>query len=256
MLLMHAMFSPDRASENARRRAGPGSRIEVDQVCARQGRAAQSPMLLCSNASLFKQINHLYRCHPMRSSEPFERLSPVREFTHEGLAMTANGAVDLETKTGFKFHVRPANPDDDAALAEFFRHVSKDDLRFRFLSAIQKVSDKQIAEMTHVDHRRTEDFMVYAAGGKDIIANAMLAADKAMETAEVAFTVHSDYKGKGLETALLEYVTKAAKARGLKKLQSIESRENHCTIELERKLGFTARGIDGDPMLVLLEARL
>lgn len=170
--------------------------------------------------------------------------------------MTTNGAVELVTKTGFKIEVRPANSGDDAALAEFFRHVSKDDLRFRFLSAVQKVSDKQIAEMTHVDHRRTEDFMVFEAGGQEIIGNAMLAADKAMETGEVAFTVHSDFKGKGIETALLEYVTANARARGLKKLQSIESRENHCTIELERKLGFTARGIDGDPMLVLLEARL
>ncbi len=44
--------------------------------------------------------------------------------------------------------------------------------------------------------------------------------------------------------------------RGIKKLQAIESRENHCTIELERKLGFTSRGIEDDPMLILLEARL
>lgn len=170
--------------------------------------------------------------------------------------MLMNGTVDLETRTGFRFSVRPANEGDDAALAEFFEHVTKDDLRFRFLSAVQKVSNKQIADMTHVDHRQTEDFLVYVTGGTDIIANAMLAADKKMDTAEVAFTVHSDFKGKGLETALLEYVTGYAKARGIKKLQAIESRENHGTIELERKLGFKARGIDDDPMLVLLEATL
>lgn len=170
--------------------------------------------------------------------------------------MLMNGTVDLETRTGFRFSVRPANEGDDAALAEFFEHVTKDDLRFRFLSAVQKVSTKQIADMTHIDHRQTEDFLVYVTGDNTIIANAMLAADKKMETAEVAFTVHENFKGKGLETALLEYVTGYAKARGIKKLQAIESRENHCTIELERKLGFTARGIDDDPMLVLLEATL
>ena len=170
--------------------------------------------------------------------------------------MTTSQTVELETRTGFKAFVRPATDTDDAALAAFFEHVTKDDLRFRFLSAVQHVSPKQIAEMTHVDHRQTEDFLVYDKSGKFIIANAMLAADKALQTAEVAFTVHEDYKGKGLETALLEYVTQQAKARGFKKLQSIENRENHCTIELERKMGFKARGIDGDPMLVLLEASL
>ena len=170
--------------------------------------------------------------------------------------MTTQDATTLETRSGLHFRVRPATPSDDAALAAFFEHVSKDDLRFRFLSAIQKVSPQQIEAMTHIDHRQTEDFVVFAAGGRDIVANAMLAADKAMVTGEVAFTVHEDYKGKGLETALLEYVTRAAKAKGLKKLQSIENRENHCTIELERKMGFKAKSIDGDPMLVLLEASL
>jgi N-acetylglutamate synthase-like GNAT family acetyltransferase len=170
--------------------------------------------------------------------------------------MSTNGTVQLETRTGFKAMVRPVGPEDDAALAEFFRHVSKDDLRFRFLSAIQKVSDKQIEAMTHIDHRQTEDFLVFEPGSNRIIGNAMLAADKSLNTAEVAFTVHEDFKGQGLETSLLEYVARNAKTRGIKKLQSIESRENHCTIELERKMGFTAKGIDGDPMLVLLEASL
>jgi len=170
--------------------------------------------------------------------------------------MTPNDTVELITKAGLCIAVRPANEKDDPALAAFFEHVSKDDLRFRFLSAVQKVSPEQIAAMTHVDHRQTEDFLVFESGGPEIIGNAMLAADKSLQTAEVAFTVHSDFKGQGIESALLKYVTETARARGIKKLQSIESRENHCTIELERTMGFTARGIEGDPMLVLLEASL
>lgn len=162
----------------------------------------------------------------------------------------------LETNTGLRCGVRPAEPTDDAALAAFFEHVSRDDLRFRFLSPVAKVPAKQIAAMTHVDHRQTEDFMVFAEGGSEVIANAMLAADTSLDTAEVAITVHSDFKGQGLETALLEFVTAAARARGIKKLMSIESRENHCTIELEQKMGFKARGVDDDPMLVVLEASL
>jgi len=42
----------------------------------------------------------------------------------------------------------------------------------------------------------------------------------------------------------------------LKKLIAIESRENHCTITLEREMGFKTKAIDGEPMLVMLETTL
>ena len=168
--------------------------------------------------------------------------------------MTKLATAELRTRTGFIVHVRAAEASDDLALARFFEHVSKDDLRFRFLSAVQTVSDTQIAAMTHVDHRQTEDFMVF--DGKRVIANAMLAADKKMETAEVAISIDADYKDRGIESALLDYLAQVAKARGIKKLQAIENRENLSLIELEKKAGYKARGIEGDPMLVMLETTL
>lgn len=172
-------------------------------------------------------------------------------------SMTINPVVELETKSGFLLAVRPADESDDAALTAFFEeHVTKDDLRFRFLSPIQHVTQSQIEAMTHIDHRQTEDFLAFAPGSDEIIGCAVLAADKAMQTAEVAFTVHADLKGKGIESRLLEYITAQARARGIKKLQAIENRENHCTITLKREMGFKAKGIDGEPMLMLLEASL
>ncbi len=170
--------------------------------------------------------------------------------------MTTLNITALTTATGFQMEVRPAQAADKDALGAFFEHVSKEDLRFRFLSAIQHVPDKQIAAMTDVDHRRTEDFLAFAPGSTRIIANVMLAADVALNVAEVAVAVDAAYKDRGIEEALLTHAAQAAKARGIKKLQSIESRENHAGIALENKLGFSAHGIEGDPMLVLLEARL
>ena len=55
--------------------------------------------------------------------------------------MTRNDwSRDLTTRTGLTFHVRPVHPDDEAALAEFFRHVTPEDLRFRFLAGVKEVS--------------------------------------------------------------------------------------------------------------------
>lgn len=55
----------------------------------------------------------------------------------------ARAADELATYTGFTFDVRPADKNDEPALAEFFTHVTKDDLRFRFLSAMQNVSTRR-----------------------------------------------------------------------------------------------------------------
>ena len=45
---------------------------------------------------------------------------------------------DLITRTGFRFHVRPAMASDEAALGEFFTHVTPEDLRFRFLTGLRQ----------------------------------------------------------------------------------------------------------------------
>jgi acetyltransferase len=162
----------------------------------------------------------------------------------------------LATRSGYRFEVRPAHPGDEALLGEFFGHVTQSDLRFRFLSSVQKVSAAQLDEMTHVDHRQKEDFIAFDVDTGRVVANAMLAADKDLNVAEVAISLHEDFKGRGIGWTLLEYVATCAKARGIKKLQSIESRENFTAIELEREMGFVARPLDDDPTLVVLEATL
>lgn len=172
------------------------------------------------------------------------------------LPENADWTADLTTRSGFEFHVRPVSVADDAALSAFFKQVTPDDLRFRFLTGLREVGPARIAEMTHVDHHQKQDFVVFAPDGDAIIANAMLAADAKMETAEVAISIRQDLKGRGIGWTLLEHVARYAKAQGIRKLVSIESRDNHAAIELEREMGFTARPIDDDPTLVLLEASL
>lgn len=168
----------------------------------------------------------------------------------------ANWSAILKTRSGFECPVRPVTTADDPALTAFFAHVTPDDLRFRFLSSIREVGAARIAEMTHIDHKQTQDFVVTEPGGDAIIANAMLAADAQMETAEVAISIREDMKGRGIGWSLLEHVARYARAQGIRKLLSIESRDNHAAIELEREMGFTARPFDGDPALVILESQL
>lgn len=162
-------------------------------------------------------------------------------------------SVPLTTNSGFEFHVRPVHPDDKEALKEFFAKVSKEDLRFRFLSAMPKVSDSILDDMINVDHDHKEDYIALDIDDKTIIASAMIGANTDRSEAEVAIVTRSDYKHRGMSWTFLEYVTKEARRSGIKKLQSIESRDNHEAIELEREMGFTAKSYPGDATLMLLE---
>nr|WP_244846680.1 GNAT family N-acetyltransferase [Mesorhizobium sp. L-8-3] len=106
--------------------------------------------------------------------------------------------------------------------------------------------------MTDVDHRLTENFLACVDGGETIVATAMLACEPTFEKGEVAISVRSDYKHKGVAWELLRHLARYAEARGLKALEAIESRENHEAIELEREQGFVAEYYPDDPTLVLI----
>ncbi|MCH4152137.1 MAG: GNAT family N-acetyltransferase [Sphingobium sp.] len=162
---------------------------------------------------------------------------------------------DLVTRSGYRFQVRGAEERDEAALEALFEHVSPQDLRFRFLTAVGHVPHDMIAAMSHVDHDRTENFLAIDADGT-VVGSAMVAADDQLERAEVAISIHEDYKGRGIGWTLLEHVAADARRRGIKRLQCIESRDNHAAIELEREMGFTARAFEGEPGLVIVESVL
>jgi N-acetylglutamate synthase-like GNAT family acetyltransferase len=122
-------------------------------------------------------------------------------------------SADLVARDGYAFHVRPAARSDEEALAEFFTHVDKDDLRFRFLAAVQKVGHDQLQALVNVDHERTENFLAIAPETGNIIATAMLAADETLVNAEVAVAIRADFKRRGISWTLLDHVARFAVGR-------------------------------------------
>lgn len=161
----------------------------------------------------------------------------------------------LTTQSGIHLRIRPACPADETSLADFFTHVSPDDLRFRFLSGAETVRHEQLVALTRVDHVRTESFLAFDEAGV-LVATAMLACDVAMQTGEIAIVIRSDYKGKGLGWSMLAYVAGRAEAKGLQAIEAIESRQNRAALQVERELGFTIEDYPGDPTLSLVRRRL
>lgn len=159
----------------------------------------------------------------------------------------------LSTREGVLLDVRPAYAEDETLLEDFFDKVSAEDRRFRFLAASKHVGHDQLVPLTHVDHWRTESFLAFERQSGALVASAILACDAKMETGEVAVSISADFRGRGVGWTMLDLIAEEARKRGLKRVISIEDRDNHSTIALEREKGFVAHGMDGDPRLVMLE---
>jgi GNAT superfamily N-acetyltransferase len=163
---------------------------------------------------------------------------------------------DLTTRGGLEVHLRPATPEDESDLGAFFAGVTREDMRFRFLTALKTVDHDRLVSMTDVDHRQTENFLAFVKGRPEIVATAMLACTDDMSKGEVAIAVLPQYKKKGLSWELLEHVARFAEAKGVKTLEAVESRDHHAAIEMEREMGFTATSYPGDATLVLVQRTL
>lgn len=162
----------------------------------------------------------------------------------------------LTTRSGFRFHVRPAVFADDGTIKDFFSHVTRADLRFRFLSGMSEIGSSQITMLTHPDHEYAESLLAFTDDGSMMIATGMLACDENFDRGEVAIVIREDHKHKGVSWELLAYIARLAETKGVKTLTSLESRDNHEAIELERDMGFVAGKYPGDPTLVLVSRSL
>jgi GNAT superfamily N-acetyltransferase len=162
--------------------------------------------------------------------------------------------VRLTTRTGLDLYVRPVSPEDADQLKAFLASLTPEDLRFRFLTPVSKPGGSLLETLVSVDHVETEDYLAFAdgEGGKELVASAMLAADAAMDRAEVAIAIRPGYKQRGVGWTLLDFVAREAASKGIKTLESIECDDNRAAIALEKEMGFTARPYPGDATLTLV----
>ncbi|WP_255245730.1 GNAT family N-acetyltransferase [Sphingobium sp. D43FB] len=163
--------------------------------------------------------------------------------------------TEVMARSGLRLSIRRVTRDDRALLKDFFEGVSLEDLRFRFLTAMLKVSDEQIAIMVDVDHKQTEDFLAFIDDGT-LVGTAMIATDPSRERAEVAIAVRADFKHRGVGWTLLNHAAEFATAIGIKTLEAVESRLNQKAIEVERDSGFTVKAYPGDATLVIVSKQL
>jgi Acetyltransferases len=166
--------------------------------------------------------------------------------------MSVTAPLVLTTRSGIELEVRQAREADEADLKAFFDRVTEQDRRFRFLAAADHVTHEQLEPLVHTDHFRSESWIGFNRASGQIVVSGLLACDGPLDTCEVAISVCGDHKGKGIGWAMLQFLSQQAQSRGCRRVISIESRNNHAAIEVEREHGFVPEPVEGDPSLVVL----
>ncbi len=151
--------------------------------------------------------------------------------------------------------LRPIRPEDEAAHAEFFRHLELEDVRFRFFAVVKSPDHDTLARFTQIDYDREMCFIAtrQSGGASETLGVVRAIADPDNERAEYAIIVRSDVKGAGLGQLLMEKLIAYARARGTGQLWGDVLADNGAMLDLAARLGFRLdRGADATTVRTVL----
>ena len=139
---------------------------------------------------------------------PWEQVSYPEELEH----------VD-SLKDGTEIFFRPIKPTDEPALSEMLYSLSEESVQTRYMTRTVAFPHRDIQHLTNIDYKNDLAIVGVVPGvsGEEIVAIAQYFLDPKTQAAEVAFLVQDEWQQKGMGTFLLEYITKIAKQRGVKR---------------------------------------
>ncbi|HET8588908.1 MAG TPA: GNAT family N-acetyltransferase [Nakamurella sp.] len=133
--------------------------------------------------------------------------------------------ADVLTADGSVVRIRPVHPGDTDGLRAMHARMSARSRYLRYFSAVNEITDAQLALFTDVDHRSR--VCLVAQSGDDIVAAGTYHADpERPASAEVAFAVQDDQQRRGLGSILLEHLAAAAQENGITRFTAEVLSEN------------------------------
>jgi GNAT superfamily N-acetyltransferase len=154
--------------------------------------------------------------------------------------------------------IRPIQPQDRAAEAEFIDGLSLQARRYRFLGQVASPSESLIDHLVQVDFVHDVAFVavVHEDGRERIVGVARYSIDPDGARCECAVTVAEAWQDKGLGTILMRHLIDVARARGIRAMYSIDAVDNVGMHDLAGHLGFRTRLDKRDPTLYIHQLEL
>ena len=160
-------------------------------------------------------------------------------------------------RDGRSLLVRPIRPEDAAAHAESFTHLTAEDVRWRFFSQLKELPPAQIARMTQIDYDREMAFIAVESlpdGTRRTVGVARLIREPSSNEGEFAVVILPGWKGQGLGRHLMNRLFEWGRSQGVETVVGQVLADNQPMIAFVRALGFTLKRSAEDEEV--LEARL
>jgi GNAT superfamily N-acetyltransferase len=144
--------------------------------------------------------------------------------------------METRLRDGATITIRPIAPQDKLAIVSGFEKLSPESRYRRFFSPLDRLSDRDLAYLTEVDHHDHEALIAHNEEGEPLgVARYVRGADE--RKAEVAVVVIDEWQGRGVATALLTRLVERARAEGIDVFTATILADNRDAIGLMRQLG-------------------
>ncbi len=148
--------------------------------------------------------------------------------------------------------LRPVRRGDEAMERDFIRRLSGETRYLRFQKWVNAPSDRLIHFLTDVDYARHLALVAVTKRGRaeEVIGEARYVADADGAGCELGIVVADDWQKSGIAGLLMEALVRAARARGLKRMDGQVLADNRPMLRFVRALGFRVEPIEGDRTVV------
>jgi acetyltransferase len=149
-------------------------------------------------------------------------------------------------RRGASYALRPVCADDIPALQTLVRNLPPADRRYRFHGAVNELPAELLQAMTTIDPAR--DFALVATDLRtgSVIADARWVRDPEGDDAEFALMVAAGWRRRGIASACVFALRRAAAERGLHRLYGFVLADNMPMRALMQHCGFAVRPDFGD----------
>jgi RimJ/RimL family protein N-acetyltransferase len=181
-----------------------------------------------------------------------------RRFRALELAPSAPEGEPFRSRDGRALQFRPIRPDDVDALSRLFKRLSPEEIRMRFLYALNELSHVAAQRFCTLEsaHEAAFVLMDHSVEPAEMRGVGRIYADETTRSAEFAVLVERSWTGRGLGAFLIRQLIAECRRRDLDEIWGQVLIENRPMLDLCEELGFHRRLMADEPGTALITLQL
>jgi len=188
--------------------------------------------------------------YPKPSTDPYQHLAihpyPAHLSTH------------IQLSDGTDIVIRPIRPEDAEMEQEFVRNLSPEAKYFRFMNALQELSQEMLVRLTQIDYYNEMALIAVKPNSKseEQIGVVRYTTNLDQRSCEFALVVSDAWQGLGIGYQLMQKLMDIARDRGLERMEGQVLASNSRMLNMMRSLNFRIGPDPEDTAVKLVEIAL